>query len=303
MADDLDTLETTQDTSELRFPISGQNEIPNWIIFERKKYQKVDMFSNSRLIDAEGARRVVLPIPFDLRTSYTSEWGQTDMGIFGNFLRDNVGRVIREGVVNYKNLEGLNTIIDDLSYNTLDRALEGAKNSVQSYGTDAINLMKRGGEAYLKDQLFESDTFRRAGSYSGVARNPYKAVLYETPSFRQFSLTFKMMAKNYDEAVTIRNIIKEFHIGMSPDLEEVFKNDLYTYPDLFEITISQNKFLFSFAPSVVEHVSVDYHADGNPIYILGPNDEQIPASVRMDVQFRETVILTKKEYQSTEANF
>lgn len=281
----IDEVSPSVDRSDLKYPISNQTEIGNWITFTRKKYKKVDMLSDSQLVDAEDSRVIILPLPPQLNTNVSAEWDTDSTGIWNNFLRENVGESINRITENL-NSGGTGNLVTSIQEDIKNYTLKGVSNGL-------LNVIQK----YGREFVLNNEVFKKTGTFTGMARNPYKAVLYNSPNFRSYNFNYKLMPKNYQEALAIKNIIKEFKIGMSPDFEGAFVNDVYAYPDLFEIKITNDEFLFKFAPCVCKSVQVDYHAEGIPSYIKGPSGEKIPSSITLQLDLMETAILTRKQYK------
>jgi hypothetical protein len=277
-----DPVPTKKSTGGLKFPLVAANEVGNWISFARKKYQKVDQFTDATLVEAENSRLISLPLPMNVDKNYSTTWEADDLGVWRNYLRDEGGKVLSIVEKGYQNGTLLSSGLDALVELGADALSDGGLNIAQMYG---------------KDMFFQSDFFKKTGAFSGQARNPYTAMTFKSPAFRRFSFQWKLVAKSYKEAVSIRDIVKEFQIGMSPSFKTVFENDVYAYPDLFVLEFQDSSFLYKFKPCVLTSTDISYHPDGAPHYIGGPNNEKIPASLLLKLDFQEMVILTRKDFE------
>lgn len=281
-----DGIDLTPTRGGLKFPISDSNEIGNWITFSRKKYQKIDMFEDAVLVAAENSRTISLPVPAQLDKTYAANWeNDTTMGAWSNFLRSTSGEFFKKAEEEYKRSKTTgvyDSFVDTIKGLSASDVLGGVKNAAQVYGID---------------MFLGSEFFRKTGAFSGMARNPFTALLFTSPTFRSFNPQYKLVAKNFEEALAIRDMIREFQVGMSPSFATAFENNVFSYPDLFTIEISKPEFLYKFKPSALRNISVNYHAEGFPAYIKGPNGEKIPSSIQINLEFQETVLLTRKDFE------
>ena len=135
-----------------------------------------------------------------------------------------------------------------------------------------------------------------ATAIAGTARNPHMAVLYDTPKFRVFEFGFELRPKNFAETQMIDKIIYFFKFYSHPEYE--FDNHFFKYPNQFKLNFKHPDFLFEFQDCVCTAVNVDYHGEGTPLYIdvsNGGRKMKAPAVVKLQLQFQEVKILTKKE--------
>lgn len=284
--DDSATIE--RDTSDLIFPIFKSDEIGNRITIERKKYDKIAVDDPTGiLVNAKGSRKITLPVPPELQQNYAAEWENNDMGAWGNFYRAEGGELITKGLDMYRsgkaeelynqaNLASASTWIPD-----------GSK--IMDFGSAAV-------KAYASEAFLGLDTFRKVGGFTGMARNPFKAVLFSSPMFRSFQFQWKLVAKSYKEAVAIKNIVQELKIGMSPRYSDLFDNNIFEYPDIFVINFTDDSFLFKFKPCILSDMRADYNTEAQ-VFFGGPNGEKIPSTVMVSAQFREIVLLTREDFE------
>jgi hypothetical protein len=96
------------------------------------------------------------------------------------------------------------------------------------------------------------------------------------------------------EANTIKNIIREFKVGMHPNFEENLNNNLFKYPDVWHIDLPDTTYRFKFATCVLTNMNVDYHGEGTKSYFSSSSGE-IPFSTQLDLSFQEVAILTRED--------
>ena len=77
---------------------------------------------------------------------------------------------------------------------------------------------------------------------------------------------------------------------MSPEYKA--QDHLFNYPSQFEIQLRAGDYLFEFGDSILTNFTVNYNGEGAPYFFEETN---APYSVSIDMSFRETSIVTKKE--------
>lgn len=268
-------------TGRLQFPSHYDAESGHWMSFTRMKYQRLTAADTEKLVRVEGASTINLPVPPTLAKSYGAQWDTPDIGIVGNAVQEIAGDALSTATETFRKTGSLWASAADAFRSS--GTVQNGKNLAQAYG---ISL------------LIENSAFRKAGAsrIGAVARNPFKSVYFQSTQFRAFNMNFHLVATNYDEAVTIREIIKQFNVGMAPDFMANTQNALYTYPDLFQIDFERPEFLFKIAPCVLTDMNANYHSEGNALY-FSKGEEKIPASLTLDLTFREVTILTRKDFE------
>ena len=263
------------------FPGSLTTEWKHVIYFRRYEYSRNDLKSDSTQ-KATGAQ-IALPVPLSLGTSYGATWNSEDMGAISHMNMDLAAKTFD----NWKNSSGggfsledfqksLGGIINSLNADNMSR---GVKNLAQAAAID------------FGQKLPGYSTLSRA---AGVAVNPFQAMIYSSPEFRQFNFSYKLIPSNLKEANTIRSIIREFKIGMHPNFEETFNNNLFKYPDVWHIDLPDTSYRFKFATCVLTNVGVEYHGEGTKSYFSSSSGE-IPFSTQLDLSFQEVAILTRED--------
>ena len=137
---------------------------------------------------------------------------------------------------------------------------------------------------------------------AGIARNPFMALLYDSPAMREHSFSWKLVARNYAESNTIYNIIKLFKYHAAPgrsSLGDVAGQSVFlTYPEQFDVDFHHNELLYNIAPSVLKGFSVNYHPDGTQYHMSPDGTAKAPVSVQIEMQLQEVAIVTKENIKS-----
>ena len=137
---------------------------------------------------------VVLPVPNLISDTNTAEWGADSMNAFQAAGAAAAFQTITGGVA-----AGLESA--QASLTAIGKDSEGVKTALGSFFAAAA----MGGEG--------AKLLSRA---SGQIINPNLELLFNAPTLRPFSFTFKLAARSESEGQTILNILRFFKKGMSP---------------------------------------------------------------------------------------
>lgn len=107
---------------------------------------------------------------------------------------------------------------------------------------------------------------------SQITINPNEYILFDAPSPREFSLTFKFMPSSLQESQEVELIIKEFRRNMYPELQA--GGTIYKFPNAFQIRYDNAQGMIKMPEVVLKSCNVtynsnsmSYHEDGRPIEI------------------------------------
>lgn len=134
---------------------------------------------------------------------------------------------------------------------------------------------------------------------AGKAVNPHMAIIYERPQFRKFQFQYNLRPKNQEESNILQKIIYFFKFYSAPHIEK--ESHFINYPNQFKIFFKHNDFLFKMGDCVLDNISVDYHGEGTPLYYDaskgGGRNLKAPANITLNLDFSETVIVTKDDIE------
>ena len=152
--------------------------------------------------------------------------------------------------------------------------MDSIKKAAAALGTDAIDAALKVG--------------------AGIALNPHKILLFTGVPFRQHRFTWSLTPRNYNESLTIKNIIEAFIYYMYPSY--ALGGFFFNYPHFFDINFYSDTHLYKFLPAVIESVDVDYHGQGYAAYKRDVQNQNVPApaEVKLTISFKETQIITKE---------
>jgi hypothetical protein len=138
----------------------------------------------------------------------------------------------------------------------------------------------------------------------GVASNPGLELLYTSPGFRSFRFSFIFYPRSSAEAKQVISIIRKLKFHQAPEIVSRAGGRFLVPPSEFDIEFyyngKENPNIPKISTCVLETVDVDYAPNGFAAYeIPGENEPSrggtgMPVAIRMDLQFKETQIITKE---------
>ena len=138
---------------------------------------------------------------------------------------------------------------------------------------------------------------------TGLAQNPMLEVLYSSPQMRSFRFDFMFWPKSEDEAREAQKIIDLFRFHQAPEILPNSGGFFLVPPSEFDVKFyyngRENPNIPRISTCVLETIDVDYAPNGFSAYevLERPLPEMggtgMPVGIRMSLQFKETIILTK----------
>ena len=134
---------------------------------------------------------------------------------------------------------------------------------------------------------------------TATAQNNFSEAIFEKINSRSFSYTFKLIARNQDEAKDINKIVKFFKFHMHPELDMANGGRYFRTPSEFEIHYAyndqKNNYLHELSRCVCNSVEVSYGDGDFQSFRQFDGEGAAPVEVSLALTFMETTILTKKE--------
>lgn len=268
---------TSATSAPLTFPKTLMSEWKHIIHFQRYKYSRSD--AKTPPVESRVGSLITLPVPLDLQAQYSADWQNVDLGLVGNLVVNAAGDIMKGA-----NKKGggvgaiLDSMVDYAKANTGDKASAFAQAFALDFAADT-----KIGEAFSRG--------------AGLSVNPYKAVLYSSPNFRTFDFAYKFIPSNLQEADILRQISKEFKLGMHPEFAQGYQDNIFKYPDVWRIELGpDDDYLFKFVTCVLTNATFNFHAEGTKSYFRA--DKSIPLSLSMNLSFQEISILTKEDIEA-----
>lgn len=125
----------------------------------------------------------------------------------------------------------------------------------------------------------------------GTIPNLLNVVTLSQPSFRDYTFTWALTPKNYQESQIIQRIIMSIKRGMHPRQHSIAGRFLLTFPRIYFPFFTPNaKYLYKFKPSVITGIQTNYQG-GQPVpsfYRKEDSEEnRPPESIQLALTFKE----------------
>lgn len=255
--------------------------------------------------------RIVLPLPANLGAQYNHDYSAEGIGLSGE-LGSRMASQFR-GVDSAKS--AINAIVAGA------KSMEGEVKDIAQYAglatleaaAPAIGAAAAGPLGFAAGTV-GTNVLKGVTGQLGIARNPYMAMMYNNPSFREFQFEWKLVAKSLKESIILYHLIKKLKYHAAPAISSD-NIHFFQYPDQWDIDFSDSSSSFEIGPSILKNIAIDYHAEGQPLYfrsdgsrsagqsIAGNSNDYLqsdityPASVKLTLTFQEVFIITKNEIE------
>ena len=310
----------------LRYPLEALTGTTDYLQIDIKEYFRNS--DNAKLIGAKGFGRntlnnrvgqtrsgslatksvmntgtIILQIPSDIKDGNTANYGESKMNTLTGAAAGAMMGVMKSGATsvqmalgNLSTEEGLEKIKGDIGGNLTagdtDALIDAAKMGLTVKATSSA--MGIFGANVSPEQLLARS--------SGQIFNPNLELLFNDPSLRSFSFSFKMTPRSAQEARQCKLIIRSFKQNMAPKTggdtiggSAVFMKT----PNLFELRYrkgnSDHPFLNKFKQCFLTNVSVNYTGEG----VYATYDDATPISMQLDLQFKEIEPIYFDDYEKS----
>ena len=276
---------TRKSYPNLRYPLDLANTKQDVIKFTMLEYQPKkfsDLKDNAGLggfSPRDGGRKgigsVVLPIPSGISDTNSCVWGSDSM----NALEAVAANAALAGIT--KGLSEGAKVIGD--------AAEGVTNNTKD--------VKTGLAAFFAGLATNGNAGQILKRTEGAVLNPNMELLFNGPTLRPFSFTFKMSARNDKEAKQIIGIIRFFKQGMSPQKSE--SNLFLKSPNTFKIQYlhlgengKDHPYIGKIKECALQSVVVSYAPEGQ----YATYTDGVMVSYEMQMQFTELEPIFNDDY-------
>ena len=226
---------------------------------------------------------IMLYMPDDISTGYKANWGGKSVGAAG---RAELVAKGSEGIIK-KEVESIRR-----SFQQWDRW-------AADYG---MNIIKDSVKKISGDVLSDDDLY---GGISGVVQNPNAELLFQNIDMRTFSLKFRLVPRNQEEAINIKSITNLFKRNMLPStgVSQVFgwsRGDgvaagFIKVPDLVRVAFMRggniNNDVPQFKMCALSQVDINYTPDGT--YATYHDGSMV--ATELTLNFQETKLVYKEE--------
>ena len=306
-------INTAPSTGTLRWPKDidgGVGSGTDYVLFQFGKYKApfgdkghpnnanaYHQYQASSALDEWFPPGIILPMPQDLGNESSSNWqGKTFTGI---------GRAaIASAALN-----------SSFSVSKIGQPLQNIKAITAALTAAGLNVLPGvGGNLSMNDIT---------GSTQGIVLNPNAELLYDSPELREIGFTYKLVARNSDEANIIQTIIATFREHSLPSWGDQNHPTTFTWkaggegkskwekeeqdgsngdtfihvPNLCHFLFMKgdeiNPRLIQFKPCALANVSVNYTADGT----YATYTDGAPVAIELGLKFQETKVIFRSDVE------
>lgn len=270
----------------LKYPLNLKLEAQDCIKFTIQEYKPSGLTLNrvDRSANRKSLVSIFLPIPGGISDQNSVNWQSDSLSPLAKAAGDIASSIIYDGA-------------------------KGGINAAQNVGK-IISSNKEQVEAIVGIKMAqEAVSALTGGSVDLISRefgaivNPNVELLFNSPQLRNFSFTFRMSPRNYNEAISIRTIIRYFKQSMSA--KRTTSNLLLKAPHTFKIeylsALSKDKehpYLNKFKECALTNCTVNYTPDGT--YMSFNGQEPSMTSYELTLEFQELEPIFDDDYDITE---
>ena len=291
-----------------RYPLEALTETTDYLQFTIIEYQPTKQASGGSLVGAPGSRRIgpngtkdkakkvlgsiIMQMPANIQDGNAVDYGESKMNTLMGAAAGLIGSTIEGGG------EALSAMLkgDQEGYEAATKNMtQEMKNTV---GTDS-SIMDAASQfvtakatsaaiGALGGNVSAADLLARQ---TGQIFNPNMELLFNGPTLRSFSFSFKMTPRSSSEAQECKNIIRSFKSNMAPKTKNTGSiggaGMFLKTPNVFELRYkkgnSEHPFLHRFKQCFLTNVSVNYTGEG----VYTTYDDATPVSMQLDLSFKE----------------
>jgi hypothetical protein len=260
------------------YPV-GMRDEQDRIVFERWTYNPKKLSNDTEPWPYTGTllSTIQLPIPSGISDTSSVEWGGANM--------NPIEIVATKQAFN---------IMDTDKTKDLMTAGNEATNQAKAVFRDTGDMWKY---YFAQEAVGVQGLLSRA---SGSVLNSNLSLLFNGPSLRPFSFTFKLSPRDANESVIVRRIIRQFKEGSAVNTSA--QNFFLKAPNVFKIRYEQkggaSKSLNQFKTCALTTVSVNYTPDGTYMTY----EDGTMTSYEINLAFNELEPIYQKNYSKLAAD-
>ena len=218
---------------------------------------------------------IQLPMPNNLMTPYSVDWGTDDTKMFDLAMR-----------------------IPTMAARAGGKLLTGDFAGFAKEGSGAADLAASA--ALSVNSALGSGGVSAA---SGLASNPKKEMIFSGVDFRNFTMDYLFYPKSMAETLYVKNIIEMLKFHMYPEYKSK-ERFTFIYPSEFDITFfvgtegKENPWVNRVATSVLTNMTVNYTPQG----VWAVHADGAPVMIQLSLTFKELSIITKENLNNPAMN-
>tara|TARA_A200000159_G_scaffold17477_1_gene14291 strand:- start:58 stop:1194 length:1137 start_codon:yes stop_codon:yes gene_type:complete len=249
---------------------------------------------------------ILLQVPSNVQDGNAVNFGDSSMNTLVGAAAGMIGNVMTKGgdELAKLNKQGLSETLGNFGKGVKDDFTDRFKNS-QGLGQAAQDFMNAkltssalgvfGGNVSAQDLLARQ---------TGQIFNPNLELLFDAPTLRSFTFSFKMTPRSEQEAKQCKLIIRSFKQNMAPKANTESGIDgtgiFLKTPNIFELRYRKGNrdhpFLHKFKQCFLTNFSVNYTAEGTHTTY----DDATPVSMQMDMTFKEIEPIYDVDYKDSD---
>ena len=131
----------------------------------------------------------------------------------------------------------------------------------------------------------------------GYAVNPWMTVLFQSPNYKQYALSWMFVPENAQDSLNLRYILNKFRYHSLPTANQGIslgsvagkeanfgKNILLGYPDMVKPVLYPQGYQFDFKWAVITGIQIDYVPGDTPAFFAGT---KAPVAIRLSLTLLE----------------
>ena len=250
---------------------------------------------------------ILLQVPSNVQDGNAVNFGDSSMNTLVGAAAGVVGNVMKEGGDALANMKetGLSKALGNFGEGVKNDFTKRFENS-EGLGQAAQNFMN----AKLTSSALgvfggNVSTQQLLARQQGQIFNPNLELLFDAPTLRSFTFSFKMTPRSQQEARQCKLIIRSFKQNMAPkaNLEggQVGGTGIFLKtPNIFELSYKRggrdHPFLHKFKQCFLTNFGVNYTAEGTHTTY----DDSTPVSMTMDMTFKEIEPIYDTDYKDSD---
>ncbi len=250
-----------------------------YMLFNFYQYQRPSVYTTAT---SASVGSIILPLPSNLIDSQSLDYQEYRLTPGTGAALDAASRLASEGA--------------QQGYITASQGGAAAYQAAQGGAVSGLSNMGNAIGAILGTKLGTTDVLQ----LGGLAVNPFTTVLFQAPSFKHHTFTWKFIPKNQKDADTLKFIINKFRYHSLPDLSMATGGTLLRYPDMVLPAISPTGYVYSFKHCMIEEVISNFAPGATPSFT---REAYSPSAIQFTLRLIEIEFWLKQDLLSNDLNY
>lgn len=220
---------------------------------------------------------IALPIPSNLQENFNVDYQTPALGPVVGAVTDSLNSRMRQNTAESSNPQGL---------------MESIKSKTQAAMTNVATAAAASALFNMKPTGIAGEMVQAAGIVTGVAPNPYLAVMFSNIGLREHSFTYRFAPNSEQEMKTLKQIIRLLKKHMLPRMES--NTMLFKYPSTCRIEFHGGENVpYTPKQCVMKAMTVNYTPLGVPAFFKTGD----PVVVDLTMTFMEMSPFTSQDVE------